>query len=509
MAERAGIRRLVRILCGAFFREVEVIGDDDVPRDRGVLFIAWHPNGMLDPMLMVATAPRHPHFGARHGIFRWPGLAYLLRRAGVVPVYRAMDLGGDAGRARAKTNNAESLSALAQIVADGGIAGLFPEGVSHDDPHPQDLRTGAARIYGEACRLGHGSRAPVIVPVGLHYDRKSLFRSKALIVYHPPMEVPETLAYDPSLDDDPEARWQQARDLTFAMEAQLKRVVMATADWQTHHLLHRVRKLVRAERACRAAASPGRAKVKERVLGFRRVWLAHQALESSCPGAVDALRVEVESYQEDLRALGLKDHELDQSPALGGWGMSLLLLLQLMFTHLLLPPLMVVGYLVNGPVALLLQLLCWIVAGEKKDEATIKLFVGAVLFPATWVLLGIFAGHYYHELKGLYPTLPGAPWSLGLFCSVLAMVGGGLAVRNLRLAQRMRRIVRVRLTRRLQAAAIERLKSTRAAIYDRLITVSDGLPLPGEVAPDGRIIDGADEGASFSSPGLSSVPPER
>lgn len=509
MLTYAGIRRFVRTLCGAFFREVEVVGEDNVPEDRGVLFVAWHPNGMLDPMLMVATAPRYPRFGARHGIFRWPGLGSLLRQAGVVPVYRAMDLSGDASKTGARANNAASLAALAQVVADGGIAGLFPEGVSHDAPHAQDLRTGAARIYYAARSQCAGAQRPVIVPVGLHYDRKSLFRSKALVVYHPPMELPEHLDQDPAEDDTDEVAWNRVRALTESMETQLQRVVMATADWRTHHLLHRTRKLVRAERAFRSGGSPGRAKVKERFLGFRRVWLAHQALEHSCPGAVDALRVEVEAYQDELLALGLKDHELDQSPALGGWGMSLLLTVQLLFSHLLLPPLIAVGYLVNGPVAVLLQLLCWIFAGEQKDQATIKLLVGTVLFPAAWVGIGVLAAEYHHQLKFLYPTLPGASWSSGIFCAALAILGGGLAVRNLRLAQRMRRIVRVRLTRRSQVLTIARLKATRAAIYDRLMTASEGLDLPGHVADDGRIIDGVDGTASFSSPGFSSVPPEQ
>ncbi|HBU48895.1 MAG TPA: hypothetical protein DEB46_11345 [Myxococcales bacterium] len=505
MGSYAGIRRLVQILCSAFFREIEVIGEDNVPRSRGVLFIAWHPNGMLDPMLLVATAPRHPRFGARHGIFRWPLLGSLLRKAGVVPVYRAMDLRGGHSAPDVKARNAASLTALAEVLASGGIAGLFPEGVSHDAPHPQDLRTGAARIYYEARDLCSGVERPLIIPVGLHYDRKALFRSKALVVYHPPMELPESLDRDPSPGEDDTVGRRRARELTALMDQQLQLAVMATTDWQTHHLLHRTRKLVRAERAFRGGASPGRAKVKERILGFRRVWLAHQALEKSCPGAVDALRFDVQAYQDDLRALGLKDHELDNSPAFANWGISFLLIIQLVFSHLLLPPLMAVGYLVNGPVALLLRLICWVFASEKKDYATIKLFAGAVIFPVTWLAIGMISARYFDEIRTFYPTLPGAPWSLGVFCSVLAVLGGVLAVRNLRLAQRMRRAVRVRLTRRRQITAIEHLRSTRAAIYDRLMTASHELDLPGEVAADGRIIDDGVGSASFSS----SAPLER
>ena len=57
----------------------------------------------------------------------------------------------------------------------------------------------------------------------------------------------------------------------------------------------------------------------------------------------------------------------------------------------LLPALAIVGLVANLPTALLLALVARLTARREKDVATIKLLLGAVFFPATWIALGLFA----------------------------------------------------------------------------------------------------------------------
>src|SRR5690606_16320382 len=157
------------------------------------------------------------------------------------------------------------------------LPALFPEGTSHDAPHLIELKAAAARLYYQA-RAQQPPDAPpaVIVPVGRHYDDKDLFRSKAMVETYPPMELPPELAYLPGLDEA-EAR-EQARRLTEEIERVLHDVVLATESWPLHLLMHRARKLVRAERAHRAGADPGRVRIDERVLGFARIRAGYQGL---------------------------------------------------------------------------------------------------------------------------------------------------------------------------------------------------------------------------------------
>ena len=57
----------------------------------------------------------------------------------------------------------------------------FPEGISHDEPELQPLKTGAARIALGAMER-HGPLPVRIVPVGLTFEEKGVFRSRALLV---------------------------------------------------------------------------------------------------------------------------------------------------------------------------------------------------------------------------------------------------------------------------------------------------------------------------------------
>ncbi|MBW2403410.1 MAG: 1-acyl-sn-glycerol-3-phosphate acyltransferase [Deltaproteobacteria bacterium] len=133
---RSNAVRVVRFLVGLFFRRVEVSGLEHVPETGGGILIAWHPNGLVDPALIISCFPRRVVFGARHGLFKWPFVGRLMRALGTVPIYRASDLKNADDEARRKGNR-QSLDAMAQAVCDGGFAALFPEGVSHDDPFIQ------------------------------------------------------------------------------------------------------------------------------------------------------------------------------------------------------------------------------------------------------------------------------------------------------------------------------------------------------------------------------------
>jgi len=66
------LRRGLAFIVWLFFRRVEVVGLENLPTDRGGIFVAGHPNGLIDPALILTAFPGQVVFGARHGLFRWP-----------------------------------------------------------------------------------------------------------------------------------------------------------------------------------------------------------------------------------------------------------------------------------------------------------------------------------------------------------------------------------------------------------------------------------------------------
>ncbi|MFO0631900.1 MAG: 1-acyl-sn-glycerol-3-phosphate acyltransferase [Nannocystaceae bacterium] len=489
-----GIVALLRVAVRAFFRRVEIVGSSNLPRQGCGLVVSWHPNGLVDPGLILTHFPRRIVFGARHGLFGWPILGFVLRRLGTVPIYRAMDArrGADAAAADAarREANRRSLDALAAAIARGSYAALFFEGISHDAPHLTEIKSGFARLYYRArqLRAAAGLPPPAILPVGLHYDSKQMFRSNALVAFHAPLALPPELDVTPAADEAPEREAQRVKQLTALVEVTLREVVHATDDWALHDLMQRTRRLVRAERAHRAGADPGRTTIEERVLGFARVRAGYYALQAHAPEQVASLRQRVELYDTDLRALQLEDYDLDRDPALLSPWLAILLVLQAIAVFLLLPPLIVVGYVVNLPTALLLRGLARLGAKLEKDEATIKLLVGLVLFPATWIAAGVGAAQLHEHLHAIYPALPRSPLWAGLATAVLSGIGGAAAIRYLRVAREVARAVRVRLTRQRRWVAVQRLRIERGKLCDEITAMAQDLALPGSVAPDGRVI---------------------
>jgi 1-acyl-sn-glycerol-3-phosphate acyltransferase len=477
----------VRTLVRSFFRRVEVSGLEDLPDDCGGILVAWHPNGMVDPGLILASFAHQVVFGARHSVFHWPGLGALMRALGTVPIYRASDTASMDPDARRQANLG-SLDALARRVAAGSFSCLFPEGRSHDAPHAVDLKTGAARFYYRARQLAAADAPrPVLIPVGLHYDAKRDFRSSALVAYHPPIELPAELDVTPAEDEPEEVGRERCRVLTAEIDRILEQTVLATESWDLHFLMHRTRKLVRAERASRAGADPGRPAMLERTLGFARVWEAYRERLRTDPDQVEALKARIEEYDEDLRALRIEDHELDRNPRLASPLLGAILLLQVAAVYLLLPPLLLVGYMVNLPVAIGLWVLTRLVANKRKDEATVKVLFGAVAFPISWIAAGGLTIWTHHRMQALFPSIPDAPLLAGLFIVALGVLGGLVALRYVRLVRETARAVRVRLTRRRRAATLERLRAERAELFEQVMAMAEGLDLPGRVADDGRV----------------------
>ena len=477
-----------RRLAGIFFRQVRVTGRRHIPKAGGGLMVAWHPNALVDPGLILTQFPRRIVFGARHGLFKIPILGSMMRAVGTVPIYRKMDARGGDEAARREANR-RSLDALAQAVAGGSYAALFPEGQSHDQPDVQELKAGAASLYYRACELTPESEPPpCILPVGLHYDEKGVFGSNALVAFHPPIELAPDLVDPPTADASREAKREQYRRLTEELDRVLREVVYGTASWQLHHMMHRARKLVRAERAARAGTALGRPDIEERVLGFARFWKGYQARQQSHPEQTLKLLERIQRHDEDLGAIHLEDHELDRSLHMRTLRRPALLLLQAFGVYLLLPSLVLIGYLVNLPTALAILGLSKLTAKAYKDEASFKLLVGAIAFPVTWLVAALLMAWGQSLLRATYPTIPDAPLLTGVVAFLLSAVGGAVALVYLRLVRSTARAIRVRLTRARSEEAIRRLRQERSAIFDQIMELASGLDLPGSVTEDGRIV---------------------
>nr|WP_217443338.1 lysophospholipid acyltransferase family protein [Myxococcus sp. CA051A] len=181
-----------------------------------VLFVGNHPNGLIDPALVFILTRRKVTFLAKAPLFRMPVLGWLLKGLDALPVYRKQDdptkMGGNEG----------TLDAAKGALVQGRAITIFPEGKSHSEPGLAELKTGASRIALSAAKEG----APVrIVPVGLTYAEKHVFRSEVLIDVGPAIEVATFLPADAASEPD------SVRALTERIAEGLRAVTLNLEEW--------------------------------------------------------------------------------------------------------------------------------------------------------------------------------------------------------------------------------------------------------------------------------------
>src|SRR5207244_528290 len=109
-----------------------------------------------------------------------------------VPVYRSQDTQGVAG-SDPNAANERTFARCRELLRAGEALALFPEGTSHSDPQLRPLKSGAARIALSAEREHQDSTGQalglLVVPVGLGYEAKAIFRSRVLLVVGRPIDI--------------------------------------------------------------------------------------------------------------------------------------------------------------------------------------------------------------------------------------------------------------------------------------------------------------------------------
>src|SRR5438445_12642840 len=205
---------VLKLALRVYFRRIEVVGLDNIPRDTAVIFVLNHPNALVDPVFLLCLAPRRVSFVAKAPLFRIPVIGYFVRALDSLPAYRRQDEGQNVGR------NLETFAAARRLLARGGTIGICPEGVSHNQPRLKPLKTGAARIALGAVSSGEAIDLQ-IVPVGLYYTEKTTFRSSALLYFGEPLPVAPV-----ALEPDGTPPREAVRELSDRVESALRDVIL-------------------------------------------------------------------------------------------------------------------------------------------------------------------------------------------------------------------------------------------------------------------------------------------
>lgn len=106
-------RSIVKSIILPLYR-IEVIGQDHLPKDGGVLLCTNHIHN-FDPLVVGISTPRPVYFMAKEELFAVPVLGKIVRKCNAFPVKRGM-------------SDREALRKGLNVLKEGNVLGLFPEG---------------------------------------------------------------------------------------------------------------------------------------------------------------------------------------------------------------------------------------------------------------------------------------------------------------------------------------------------------------------------------------------
>jgi glycerol-3-phosphate O-acyltransferase/dihydroxyacetone phosphate acyltransferase len=178
----------------------------------------------------------------------------------------------------------------------GGCVGIFPEGGSHDRTELLPLKAGVAIMA-----LGTLAEAPGcglrIVPVGMNYFHAHKFRSRAVVEFGPPFEVPTRLVEMYKNNQRRDAIGQ----LLDMVHSALSAVTVSAPDYDTLMVIQAARRLYKP--VGKKLPLPVVVELNRRLaMGYEKYKTDERIVK---------LKHSVNEYNKQLRYLNIRDHQVE------------------------------------------------------------------------------------------------------------------------------------------------------------------------------------------------------
>ncbi|KAH5167444.1 hypothetical protein HBI25_075630 [Parastagonospora nodorum] len=275
---------------------------------------------------------------------------------------------GSAFKVAPKLDQTEVYDAVHAVLHNGGSIGIFPEGGSHDRTDLLPLKAGVAIMA-----LGTVASKPdcnlKIIPVGMNYFHAHKFRSRAVIEFGTAIDVPAELA---KKFEGP-GRRDAIGEMLETVRQGLISVTVTTPDYDTLMVIQAVRRLYN---------SKGTKLPLPRIVELNRRLVQGYERYKSDPRIIE-LKKEVTIYNRKLRALGLRDHQVQVAKMhpIVAFGIFCFRLAKLVFLSALVIP----GTLLFSLVFISTKLISIAKAKEALAASNVKVQARDVM--ATWKLL--------------------------------------------------------------------------------------------------------------------------
>ncbi|GAA5987840.1 hypothetical protein JCM5350_003167 [Sporobolomyces pararoseus] len=266
-------------------------------------------------------------------------------------------------------------SSVYKALTQGGSIGIFPEGGSHDRTDLLPLKAGVS-IMALGAVSAHPDLRLQIVPVGLSYFHAHKFRSRAVVEFGTPFEIPKEMVGQ--FEKGGEDKRKAIGDLMDIIVDGLKSVTVRAPDYDTLMLIQAARRLYRP---------PGQHLTLGQIVELNKRFIVGYEVYKDEP-RVKELERKVKEYNTLLRYMGLKDHQIERVGR-PRWRSFFLMLYRLgllgAWGTLALP-----GVVLNSPIFIAAKIISHKKAKEALAGSSVKIKGNDVL--ATWKVLVALAG---------------------------------------------------------------------------------------------------------------------
>ena len=223
------LRELVRIPYRLFYRKINIIGKENIPLDKPLIFAPNHQNALMDPLAMIFSTPKQIVFLARGDIFKGTVLIKILTFLKIMPVYRQHD-----GKAALRKNE-EVFDKSVDYLEHFGAFCLFPESIHNPHRNLRPLKKGIPRIAFMALKKTNFNLDIQIIPTGIYYEDKDCSYSYLQVKYGKPMSLKKYI--EQIKENEQKAMSALSKD----MEPRIKPLIIDIAENENYEIVEQIR----------------------------------------------------------------------------------------------------------------------------------------------------------------------------------------------------------------------------------------------------------------------------
>lgn len=219
------LKIIVTIGLRLYYKKIKVINAKKLPDNGPCIYIANHPNTLMDAWVIGYVSKIPIYFMAKGTLFSSPIKRKILKSLNMIPINR---------RGEEKTDgvsNSDSFENCYKLLEQKKCLLIFPEGTSFLERHLRELKSGTARIALEVEKRNQSNLDLKIVPLGLNYQNAERFRTNVMV------HVGQAISVKEFVHDYEQNQGLTAKKLTEIFRIRLEQVLVNSQEKQEELLI--------------------------------------------------------------------------------------------------------------------------------------------------------------------------------------------------------------------------------------------------------------------------------